>query len=55
VRLDLSVNQGEFEPQCDSVKLLSLVSIKAEVDVLLMTANNNTRTFWQGSVGSVGV
>ena len=28
---------------------------KAEVDVFRRTANNNTRTLWQGSVGSVGV
>ena len=27
MRLDLSVNQGEFEPQCASVKLLSLVKL----------------------------
>jgi hypothetical protein len=35
---------------------VSLVrKLNTEVDAICSAANNNTRTIWQGSVGSVGV
>lgn len=41
VRLGLSVGKQEFEPQCESVKLLSLVKYNSvDVDRVSILANN---------------
>jgi hypothetical protein len=46
VRLGLSVGMGVFEPQCASVKLLSLVRaiIEVEADALVFAAGRNTHS-----------